>query len=240
MKLVQILVCTIVVFMTVQFQGCKSAQYNDYQKYLLEVNLIKETSSRLRVIWFLTQGNIRRIKRFQFIITSENYTIINSKFGKRQRSIGLHPLDPSGSYSITVKALDYRGIGLAQKVAQVTPDSTDTIDLSGEQIFLRANEIRHRSALLAWALHNVDPAKVKKIRLYVERSRLGSPQTVNLELFPDKRTFYLTRIPLDSTMCITVMALGNDGKPFLNSNMNFRLPAEEESYGRPLNGSPIS
>ncbi|KAK3766818.1 hypothetical protein RRG08_051963 [Elysia crispata] len=242
MQFAQILVCIAVVLKTTHTQGSKNIEHNVKQVYSLEVNLIKETFSRLRVIWFLTQGNVSNINSFQFTLTSHlGRTLIDCKLGKKQRSIGLHPMSPDSRYSITVKALDSKENILAEKVVPVTAAPTDTVidrDSSGEGIFLRANEIRARHARLAWALNNVDPARVKKIRLYIEREGFLGPQTVQLELSPDKRTFYFTRIPLHSVLCVTVIVIGKDDQPFLNSNLQFWTP-DEGVCGQPITGSPI-
>ncbi|GFR57821.1 transposase [Elysia marginata] len=71
---------------------------------------MRETPSRVRVVWFLSSGDVSNVNKFQVILTSDQgKELLNSKLRTDQRSIALYPLSPDQMYTVTLKALDSQG-----------------------------------------------------------------------------------------------------------------------------------
>ncbi|GFS24558.1 receptor-type tyrosine-protein phosphatase S [Elysia marginata] len=205
--------------------------------YELNVRVVRQTPFRLRVMWFLSRGDLNNLGRFRIVfVSSSGRKLVDRNLRKNQRSITLHPLTQDTEYLLVVKALDTEGKLLAEEQVNIASETTDS-GSSEAELLLDANEIRDKQARLAWALKNVDPSKLKIISLKAQRDGPNGAEIVKRALAPNRKTIFLNNLLPNSVYYITVEAISQDDKSFLSSALTLKTPALG-GIGEPITGAP--
>ncbi|GFS18489.1 down syndrome cell adhesion molecule homolog [Elysia marginata] len=205
--------------------------------YELNVRVVRQTPSRLRVTWFLSRGDLNNLGRFRILfVSSSGRKLIDRNLRKNQRSITLHPVTQETEYLLAVKALDTEGKLLAEEQVNLSSKATDS-GSSEAGLLLDADEIRDKQARLVWALKNVDPSKLKTISLKAQRDGPKGVEIVKRGLAPNRKTIFLNNLLPNSVYYITVEAIGQDDKSFLSSALTLKTPALG-GIGEPIIGAP--
>ncbi|GFS24584.1 hypothetical protein ElyMa_007006800 [Elysia marginata] len=208
------------------------------QSYKIDAHVVRQTHTRLRVMWFLPQGDLDKVGRFQILLTSRTgRKLVDSKLRKNQRSINLHPVSQDNAYTVLVRALDRQGNVLTEKLIGVERE-TKKGGSSKAELLLCAGEIRDKKARIAWALKNIESSTLKAIRLKVQRDAPGGAQVLKRILSTVKQTIVLAKLPPKRLYFITVEAIGKSDKPVLSSVLTLKTPAPGD-IGEPISGAPV-
>ncbi|KAK3783191.1 hypothetical protein RRG08_046984 [Elysia crispata] len=209
--------------------------------YSLDLHVLSESPVKLRVMWFVTQGELANIYKFRLILKSKKGSkLLDTKLNKNQRSITLKPLPSNSHFKIMVKVLDSDRNVLTEAEVPANTSSTDDLpDPSDPAIILGANEIRAEQARLVWSLNNVNLSKIKNIRLQVQSGGPNGHVLLSKSLSSDTRTFYFPKLPPNSILHVTVEAIGSDDQSFLSSAVTLKTPSSGE-FGLPVTSSPFA
>lgn len=197
----------------------------------LDLRVIKQTATRLQITWFLRNGDVSKVKKFQIIMTtSSGRKLINAKVKGNQRFIVLRPVSGGRGYSVTVKALDIQGNIMGENQV-VLPSET-----SEPEMIVEVNEIQNNRARLIWNLRNVEKGTVKEIRMAVLKDGPDGDELVNQIVSGDTRLITIQNLQANSVYLITVDAKDQDGEAFLSSVLTLNTPASGD-FGLPVIGT---